>query len=79
MSERPLPPTGERSRERGFDPAATAYRVERLSRRILGQHPEVESPVGWAALDQLALAPLDASVWALWIFCSRHPLKKQPS
>ena len=35
-------------------PPHTAYRVERLSRRILGQHPEVESPVGWAALDQLA-------------------------
>ena len=53
MAER-SPPTGERSPERGFDPAATAYRVERLSRRILGQHPELESPVGWAALDQLA-------------------------
>ena len=53
MAER-SPPTGERFPERGFDSGATAHRVERLSRRIFGQHPEVESPVGWAALDQLA-------------------------
>ena len=47
-------PTGERPAERGLDPGAAACRVERLSRRILGQHPEIEAPVGRAVPDQLA-------------------------
>ena len=48
------PPTGERSAERGLALGAAACRVERLSRHILGKHPEVESPVGRTAPDQLA-------------------------
>ncbi len=47
------PPTGEWFAERGLDPGAATCRVERLSRRILGKHPEGEAPVGWAASDQL--------------------------
>lgn len=46
--------TGERPTERRFDPGAAAGRVERLSRRILGQHPEVEAPVGRMASDEFA-------------------------
>src|SRR6516164_9932186 len=78
------PPTGERSAERGFDPEATARRVERLSRRILNQHPEVESPVGWPALNQLAgclgqQAPADAvpleSVGHVQVVQERAPVR----
>nr|WP_236064767.1 hypothetical protein [Reticulibacter mediterranei] len=49
-----LPPTRERSAERGLNPGVPTCRVERLSRRILGKHPEVESPISRAAPDQLA-------------------------
>src|SRR5579859_8207077 len=48
------PPTGERSAECGLDPDAATCHVERLGRRILGKHPEVEAPVVRAAPDQLA-------------------------